>query len=129
MYACPQNRPTGLLVVHEDPRVLSVLCALLKMEGFVTTRGGNAHAAVTALREHPGQIDAALIDADTPAGVEAWRALRTAAPWLRCWLLRRDSGGLPGEGAEGVVAKPFTLAALRSCLDAVRRPDPVTQAG
>jgi DNA-binding response OmpR family regulator len=131
MCAFPPTRLPGLLVIHDDPRVLSVLCALVKMEGFAPHRATNAHAALACLRGGPGEIGAALIDADKTSGAEVCELLQAAAPGLRCWVMSSTravhGSGVPG--AEGVLPKPFTLAALRGCLESMRPPGVTNEAG
>jgi CheY-like chemotaxis protein len=119
--AAPPRRP-GVLVVADEPCVLSVLSALLRMEGFAPLQAENAHTALAALRAHPGEIDAALIQQQTPGhdGAAACRRLREAEPGLRCWLLAPGVGAASPGGFEGRLAKPFTLGQLRACLAEVR---------
>jgi DNA-binding response OmpR family regulator len=127
----PPTRLPGLLVIHDDPRVLSVLCALIKLEGFAAHRAANVHAALACLRGSAGEIGAALIDVDKTSGAEACGLLRAAAPGLRCWLMSSATTvqGACVQGAEGVLAKPFTLAALRGCLEAMRPRGAASAAG
>jgi CheY-like chemotaxis protein len=111
-----------VLLVADEPCLLSVLSALLRMEGFAPFQAENAHTALAALRAHPGKIDAALIQQRVPGydGATACGLLRKAEPGLRCWLLAPGVGpASPGE-FEGRLAKPFTLGQLRACLAEVR---------
>jgi two-component system, cell cycle sensor histidine kinase and response regulator CckA len=118
----PHPRRTGVLVVDDEPRVLSVTSALLALEGFRPFQAKDARSALDALRGHARDIDCALIDLHMPGedGVATCRLLREARPGLPCWLI---TGAAPAtatlEGFEGLVPKPFTSDALRARLDAL----------
>jgi two-component system response regulator MprA len=118
----PHPRRTGVLVIDDEPRALSVTSALLALEGFRPFQAKDARSALDALRGHAGDIDCALIDLHMPGadGVATCRLLREARPGLPCWLI---TGGAPAteplEGFEGLIPKPFTSDALRARLDAL----------
>ncbi|MFO0846757.1 MAG: response regulator [Gemmataceae bacterium] len=120
----PRPRRPGVLIVDGKPLVRGLLAALLTMEGFTPYRAGSAEDAVTVLRERAGEIDAALIDLETPGdgGLELRRRLAGLKPGLRCGLMGRmrvSDATLP-EGFRHALDKPFTLAQLRACLDSLR---------
>jgi CheY-like chemotaxis protein len=118
--AQPGRRP-GVLVVDDAPDVLAVLSAMLRMEGCTPHPAAGAGAALGLLAANPGVIDCALIDRNMPGvgGEEACRLLRAAKPGLRCWLMTGEGDVLAPPGFEGVLAKPISRAALRSCLAAL----------
>jgi two-component system, cell cycle sensor histidine kinase and response regulator CckA len=116
----PHPRRTGVLVVDDEPIVLSVTSALLALEGFRAFPARDAQAALHALRGHAGEIDCALIDLHMPGldGAATCRLLREERPGLPCWLITGAAAAkAPMEGFQGLIPKPFTSDALRAPLE------------
>jgi DNA-binding NtrC family response regulator len=116
--------PFALLVVEDEPIILQLLLGYLHNLGVAAYGAPGALEAEQLLREHADEVGGALIDlclrdAD---GVETRRRLERVKPGLRCCLMSGAglSGLAPPEGFCHVLDKPFGLAQLRTCLDALR---------
>jgi CheY-like chemotaxis protein len=117
-------RPPGVLVVDDEPSVRALLAAYLRFLGVTPYPAAGAVEAVAQLRSHSGEIGATLIDLNMPGldGLETRRRLGAVKPGLRCALMsgmQPGPGGAP-EGFDWVLDKPFGLAKLKACLEALR---------
>jgi DNA-binding response OmpR family regulator len=112
-----------VLLVDPDQDAVTMLAILVALEGGVALKASGAFEAARLLRDHADQIDAAIIAARLRglAGGEVGQMLREVKPGLCCWLMAgAASGGGPPAGFDGVLLRPFTPAALRDCLAAIR---------
>jgi two-component system, chemotaxis family, chemotaxis protein CheY len=113
------NRP--ILVVDDDPNILSVVSELLDMEGYPVTTATNGEEALAAIaRTTPSLV---LLDMRMPV-MDGWgfaRALKergVALPILVMTAAQNARAWASEIGAQGYVPKPFEVPAL---LDAVAR--------
>jgi len=107
-----------VLIVDDDAAVRGACAVLLDMLGYGTTQANSGREALAALRAQDAQVQLVMLDLEMPdmRGDEVLRALKRDRPELRVLLM---SGNLRGEmsdyfawGADGVLQKPFNLAAL-----------------
>jgi DNA-binding response OmpR family regulator len=121
-----------VLVVDDDPGVLSVCTLLLQALGCEVRGVPSGKAALDALLVEEEACDVVLLDLEMPGmhGDEVLRVLRRARPDVRVTMM----SGRPGVdlerflamGACAILAKPFRLgeldAALKGALSAPRQP-------
>ena len=124
--------PTGtetVLVVEDDPAVLSLAARVLKDLGYTVLQAADGHAALAILEEHENTVALLVTDAVLPwfSGRELVRRARATHPDLGVLFI---SGYAPhATGRHGIVdpdtaflGKPFTPSALaqkvRDVLDA-----------
>ena len=107
-------RKPGVLVVEDEPAVLTMLERLLRHHGFAPVLAGNSHAALAAFRQHYGAIDLVLLDVQMPApdGPATLAALRQIDPYVRAVFMSGNTGGYTADallalGALRVLGKPF----------------------
>ena len=121
-----ETRPT-VLVVDDEEDLRDIMRRMLERRGFDTLTAGDSQEAITACREHPGEIDILVTDLGLP-GVSGGELSRTAIE-LRPGMRVVYISGLPKDiaVADGLidedallVKKPFTtdmlIEALRSVL-------------
>ena len=116
---------TTVLVVDDDPAVLSALSRGLRLEGYGVLAAPDASAALDLARaSRPAAVvlDVMLPDLD---GFEACRQLRALGDFPILMLTARDAladrvAGLDS-GADDYLVKPFALAELLARLRAVLR--------
>src|SRR5215212_2910737 len=114
-----------VLVVDDDPNMLSMLRRTLGFEGFaVTTAADGEHALQTIERERP---DVVILDVMLPGldGIEVCRRLRRRVNVPLLMLTARGSvpdrvAGLDA-GADDYLAKPFAIDELLARLRALLR--------
>ena len=119
-----------VLLVEDDPTVLSLTLDLLTALGYHVTCATNAAEALEVLRS-PAEFDLLFSDVVMPGGISGVSLARTARE-LRPDLAVLLSSGFVGDGVHGpdiefpLLDKPYetaTLAArIRSLLDAESRP-------
>lgn len=114
-----------ILVIDDDPAVISLLKRGLSYEGFAVETAGSGEEGLTQAREHPS--DLVVLDVMMPgiSGYEVLSRLRAADEYLPVLLLTGKDApadqvqGLES-GADDYVTKPFTfevlLARIRSLL-------------
>jgi CheY-like chemotaxis protein len=121
------GRKPVVLVVDDEPAVISVLCYALRSHGFGVRQAADGQEALSVYRQHGPDIDLVLLDVRMPGmdGPQTLRALRDLDPDVRCCFMSGYAGGddeaeLLRLGAARVLAKPFRLegvaAALREVL-------------
>ncbi|GAB4239869.1 MAG: hypothetical protein OHK0028_17850 [Deltaproteobacteria bacterium] len=117
-------RGKGTILLVEDEESLSALGArMLEHLGFDVLTASDGRAAVERYREKSGAIDLVLMDLTMPHmdGAEALGELRRLNPNVRIVMSSGYSkedlaARFAAKGIEGVLQKPFTLAALRELL-------------
>ncbi len=119
----------NILVVEDDPRIVSFLAKGLKAEGYTATVVPDGTQALTLVGHSVDAIDLALLDLGLPGadGLTVLRALRAARTSLPVIILTARDGtdekvaGLDA-GAVDYVTKPFVfeelLARIRAALRA-----------
>ncbi|MCA2213734.1 response regulator [Jidongwangia harbinensis] len=119
------DRPT-VLVVDDEEDLRDIMRRMLERRGFSTLVAGDSDEAITACREHPGDIDVLVTDLGLP-GVSGGELSRTATQ-LRPAMGVVYISGLPKDIAvtKGLidddallVKKPFTSELLIDALRAV----------
>jgi CheY-like chemotaxis protein len=119
------DRPT-VLVVDDEEDLRDIMRRMLERRGFATLVAGDSDEAITACREHPGDIDVLITDLGLP-GVSGGELSRTAIQ-LRPAMGVVYISGLPKDIAvtKGLidhdallVKKPFTSELLIDALRAV----------
>jgi CheY-like chemotaxis protein len=116
----PSERPV-LLVVDDEPRILSALQRCLRREGYEIVTAESAPAALRALRSR--HIDALLTDHKMP-GVSGLELIReVAAQWpgiarilLTGWAAEIAPEELRRLGIRALVPKPWNDAELKAVL-------------
>jgi len=125
--ALPQSGSRGRALVVEDNAVNQEMArAMLDMLGFHVITASNGHEGVLAAAADPG-LDLILMDCQMPVmdGLAAARAIRTAeAGASRVPIVALTGNAMPGDreacvaaGMDDYLAKPFSLAALRTMID------------
>ena len=126
-----------ILVIDDEPFVLEALKRVLSSSGVAVTGASTADAGLAAMREAP--VDLVIVDVILPGmdGVAAIKLIRGDYPGVR--IIAISGGGnfglnsyLPeaistsaylaackAAGADGVLAKPFETAELRSLINQV----------
>ncbi|HET6483149.1 MAG TPA: response regulator [Actinoplanes sp.] len=114
----PETRPT-VLVVDDEEDLRDIMRRMLERRGFATLTAGDSQQAITACREHPGDIDILVTDLGLPgvSGGELSRAAIELRPEMSVVYI----SGLPKEiavadgliGADALlVKKPFSSEVL-----------------
>jgi two-component system OmpR family response regulator len=116
----------SVLVVEDEPNILALLCASLRLSGFVVQAAGTGARALTSLAQATPDIvvlDVTLPDCDGFTLARQLRASHDQLPVL--FLTARDSvedriAGLTA-GGDDYVTKPFSLDELVLRLRAILR--------
>src|SRR5262245_35909140 len=114
--------PLRVLVVDDEPKVLEALAEMLTEDGHAVVSAGSGREAL-ALLDGGARVDVVITDLGMP-GMTGWelaRALRTRQPDLPVGLISgwTSAAGFSAEEASHVafvIAKPYTLGALRTAL-------------
>jgi len=126
--------PQRVLVVDDDPEILSTLLSLLRTTGFDTEGASTGRTALTMLQEH--RFDFLLLDVVLPDidGLEVLRRIRGSS--RKPEILVMSSGGtLDGMdylrmaqdlGADHVLEKPFPPKTLMKLLRREEQDRPAT---
>ena len=116
----PAERPV-LLVVDDEPRILSALQRCLRREGYEIVAVEGAAAALRTLRER--RVDALLTDHKMPgaSGLELIREVATHWPGiprllLTGWAAEIAPEEIRGLGIRALVPKPWGDADLKARL-------------
>ena len=114
-----------ILVIDDDPRVLSVICRLLESEGHTVTRAENGREALERYTGDPADLVISDIYMPELDGIELLTRLRERFPEAK--LVAMSGGGsisahhmldaAQALGAVGIVEKPFVLDDIRIHLD------------
>ncbi|MCM4077207.1 response regulator [Paractinoplanes hotanensis] len=121
----PETRPT-VLVVDDEEDLRDIMRRMLERRGFATLIAGDSQQAITACREHPGDIDILVTDLGLP-GVSGGELSRSATE-LRPEMSVVYISGLPKEiaVADGLIGedallvkKPFSSELLVQTLRSV----------
>lgn len=115
-----------LLVVEDDPRMVTLLTRVLEEDGYAVDSTGDGAEALWMATEH--DYDAVVLDGMLPGmdGVEVVRGLRAARRWTPVLMLTARTGfhdriaGLDA-GADDYLAKPFNYGELAARLRALLR--------
>jgi CheY-like chemotaxis protein len=114
-------RKPVLLLVDDEPRILSALQRCLRREGYEILLADSGAAALRVLRER--RVDAVLTDHKMPgmSGLELIRDM--AAEWpeiprilLTGWTAEIEPGEMRRLGIRALVAKPWEDADLKARL-------------
>jgi len=115
----PPECPRGhVLVVDDDPGVRGVCRTLLHALGYGAAEASCGEQAIATLASNDQRVQLVLLDLEMPGmrGDEVLRTLKATLPAVRVLLmsghLGRDLAVYLGSGADGVLRKPFGLAAL-----------------
>ncbi|WP_336632600.1 MULTISPECIES: response regulator transcription factor [unclassified Microbacterium] len=108
---------TRILVVDDEPHIVSLVVRALRADGYDTVSADDGHAAFDRARE--GDIDLIILDVGLPGmdGFEVLRALRadghgTPVIMLTARSSARDAVDGLDAGASDYVPKPFSVAEL-----------------
>ncbi len=118
--------PLKILVVDDEPAVLEALADTLVEDGHTVLRASSGRDAL-ALLDGGERVDVVITDLGMP-GMTGWelaRALRTRWPDLPVglisgWTSSADFSAEEASHVAFVVAKPYTLGALRTALAPLR---------
>jgi DNA-binding response OmpR family regulator len=117
-----------ILVVEDEPLVMSVACQSLRMSGYTVLKARSSRLAMDVARAHEGAIDLLLTDVIMPhgSGPELAALLRESRPGIAVLFMSgytSDRIDLDANSDE-FLAKPFTPdgldAKVRKVLDANR---------
>jgi CheY-like chemotaxis protein len=117
-------RAACVLLVDDEPHVRAVLARGLAAHGFVVWDAPSGARAIELLRQHPREIDAALVDLRMPGmdGLDTAAALKQVKRGLPCCVM---SGGLTDDPrasvADRILYKPFSFADLAACFQKLLR--------
>ena len=125
----PPASGAKLLVVDDEPMVLSTVARMLRSQGFEVLEAASASQALDLFAAEQDGIDAALLDLTMPdtGGIELLDALRRMRLDLPAVLM---SGHSPEDALERVAGrsraaclpKPFSVTALVAALEGVLEP-------
>ena len=117
--------PAHVLVVDDDPRILSMMRRILEIDGYSVMTAAEGDAALERLRRE--QVDLVVLDVMLPGadGFEVCRTVRRESPVPILMLTARDEAvdkvnGLDC-GADDYVVKPFDAEELLARVRALLR--------
>ncbi|HNT44915.1 MAG TPA: response regulator, partial [Syntrophorhabdaceae bacterium] len=106
-----------VLLVDDEPAVLTVSKAMIESLGYTVHAVGNGEKAIALYREGKDSIDLIVLDMIMPglSGGETFNRLREMDPGARVILssgysLNEQARGIMEKGCRGFVQKPFTIA-------------------
>jgi CheY-like chemotaxis protein len=119
-----RSTPSGkglVLLVDDEPLVLSTASQLLRSIGYEVVTARDGHEGFQQFREHQAQLVAVVCDAVMPreSGPEVLQRIGEAAPALACVLcsgFTRDPRYVPVHANWEVLPKPFRRAELAQTL-------------
>jgi two-component system, OmpR family, response regulator MprA len=119
------ERTTRVLIVDDEPRILSMMRRVLEADGYDVVMAGDGHSALDILRSEP--IDLVILDVMMPGmdGFEVCRLARRESVVPILLLTARDAStdkvtGLDC-GADDYVVKPFETDELMARVRALLR--------
>jgi two-component system, OmpR family, response regulator MprA len=119
------ERTTRVLIVDDEPRILSMMRRVLEADGYDVVMAGDGHSALDILRSQP--IDLVILDVMMPGmdGFEVCRLARRESVVPILLLTARDAStdkvtGLDC-GADDYVVKPFETDELMARVRALLR--------
>ena len=121
-----RGRTGRLLVVQSDPTVRMLTVEALSGAGYLTDQAANGTEALAKIRAAQGKFDAVVVDgkSDEDAADVLIPKIRGLHTDLAILIATDDDGSETAARYEddpcvGVIAKPYTLAQLRSALDSL----------
>jgi CheY-like chemotaxis protein len=118
----PAGKP-GILVVDDEPLLLTVLESGLRAHGFTVWVAANGWQAQEVYRSHLKEIAVILLDVRMPGmdGPQTLAALRQVNPAVRCCFMTGNMGLYTPEdllalGAVQIFPKPFDLPQMAEAL-------------
>ena len=115
-----------ILVVDDEPAVRRTVSRMLEMMGFTTVQAADGAEGITLFKEQASDIALVMLDLTMPRmdGEQTFRELRRVDPNVRVVLMsgfsQQDAvSQFIGKGLASFVQKPFSLDALRSCVQRV----------
>jgi two-component system response regulator PrrA len=117
-----------VLVIDDEPMVLSTLRVLLQSSGHEVAVSGDGAAALEELRSRPA--DLVVCELSLPGGgLEVVRRLRRDHPGVKVVAMSGVGGSRQDEllqralalGARGALAKPFRLLDVQAAVEAALR--------
>jgi signal transduction histidine kinase/AmiR/NasT family two-component response regulator len=121
--AAPVARSARVLVIDDEPEILTAIGDLLRHDGHVPTLCGDPEEAATLLQETPYEL--VITDLGMP-GLSGWDVARmvklkapaTTVAMMTGWSDRIDPEYAKTNGVEHVIAKPFRRDELRRVMHA-----------
>ncbi len=121
------TQPIGtVLVVDDEPFILSALCQMLEAMGYATHAASGGEEALALHRQHADSIRLVLLDLNMPVmdGGTVYQELRRRDPGLQVVLCTGATAplvepGKPYDGVAGILRKPFRFQDLRSLVQSV----------
>ena len=115
------DRTLSVLAVDDEPAVLDLLADIIETLGHRVTRHQSAEQALAGVT--PGRYDLVLTDLGMP-GMSGWefsRALRAVdatvpLAWITGWGEELVGDASRRDGADAIVAKPFTIEDVKRLL-------------
>ena len=113
-----------ILVVEDDPNVLSVVDRMLTLNGHTVLAAEDADHARFVLADHGGRPDVLLVDIVLPGsnGLDFARSAKAEHPALKILFMTglvHQSPKVLRSGLGPVLHKPFTSDALLKAIDAL----------
>jgi CheY-like chemotaxis protein/anti-sigma regulatory factor (Ser/Thr protein kinase) len=122
--AAPVARSARVLVIDDEPEILTAVADLLRHDGHHATLCGDPEEATALVERHP--FDLVITDLGMP-GLSGWdvaRLVKLKAPTVAVamitgWSDRIDPEYARANGVEHVIAKPFRREDLRRVMHAL----------
>lgn len=104
------------LVVDDDPSVRTLICSLLRQEGYDVVCAGDADEAIHMAEQAGSPLDFLVTDVELgdSDGLDLALAIRRSLPSIRILVVSGKGKpiGYHRAAAQGFLAKPFTADAL-----------------